>query len=312
MAKPRPGMGRGLDAILSVSAEGVQHSADELRELPVELISPNPKQPRRRFEQESLAALAASLGERGCCSRCSCGRDRRRATSWSPASGAGERRASRACEHPGDRARTRGRAGAGSGARREYGARGSQPDRGGARLRCAGRGAWAHARGRGTARGAQPRGRQQPGAAARPARRCDRALVQEDSSARATGGRCCSRTVTARGAAWHAPRWRRDGRCASPKSAPARATPDPRQALPRAPMRCRRVHPDQEHAAARDGADTGRGVRFRGAGQADERRSLQRAAVVCERRGRARVGTANAAARIVPRGRLAQLVRALL
>ncbi len=65
MAKPRPGMGRGLDAILSVSTEGVQHSADELRELPVELISPNPKQPRRRFEQESLEALAASLGERG-------------------------------------------------------------------------------------------------------------------------------------------------------------------------------------------------------------------------------------------------------
>ncbi len=65
MAKPRPGMGRGLDAILSVSAEGAQHSEEQLRELPVELISPNPKQPRRRFEQESLAALAASLGERG-------------------------------------------------------------------------------------------------------------------------------------------------------------------------------------------------------------------------------------------------------
>lgn len=58
-------MGRGLDAILSVSAEGAQRSEDQLRELPVELISPNPKQPRRRFEQESLEALAASLGERG-------------------------------------------------------------------------------------------------------------------------------------------------------------------------------------------------------------------------------------------------------
>jgi ParB family chromosome partitioning protein len=65
VAKPRPGMGRGLDAILSVSAEGAQHSEEQLRELPVELISPNPKQPRRRFEQESLEALAASLGERG-------------------------------------------------------------------------------------------------------------------------------------------------------------------------------------------------------------------------------------------------------
>jgi ParB family chromosome partitioning protein len=65
VAKPRPGMGRGLDAILSVSAEGAQRGEDQLRELPVELISPNPKQPRRRFEQESLEALAASLGERG-------------------------------------------------------------------------------------------------------------------------------------------------------------------------------------------------------------------------------------------------------
>lgn len=61
MAKPKPGMGRGLSAILSVSAEG----EEELRELPIELISPNPKQPRRRFDEESLQALAGSLGERG-------------------------------------------------------------------------------------------------------------------------------------------------------------------------------------------------------------------------------------------------------
>jgi ParB family transcriptional regulator, chromosome partitioning protein len=58
-------MGRGLGAILSVSTDGVRDSGEELRELPVELISPNPKQPRRRFDQESLASLASSLGERG-------------------------------------------------------------------------------------------------------------------------------------------------------------------------------------------------------------------------------------------------------
>ena len=64
MAKPTPGMGRGLSAILSVStADGP--AGDELRELPLELISPNPHQPRRKFEEESLQALAASLGERG-------------------------------------------------------------------------------------------------------------------------------------------------------------------------------------------------------------------------------------------------------
>jgi ParB family chromosome partitioning protein len=58
-------MGRGLEAILSVSAERRDALADELRELPVEMISPNPKQPRRRFDQEALTALAGSLGERG-------------------------------------------------------------------------------------------------------------------------------------------------------------------------------------------------------------------------------------------------------
>jgi ParB family chromosome partitioning protein len=63
VAKPKRGMGRGLEAILSVSGE-VQ-TADELRELPIELIVANPSQPRRRFEEEALNALAGSLGERG-------------------------------------------------------------------------------------------------------------------------------------------------------------------------------------------------------------------------------------------------------
>jgi ParB family chromosome partitioning protein len=57
-------MGRGLGAILSVSGPS-DAVAQELRDLPLELISPNPKQPRRQFEQEGLDALAASLGEQG-------------------------------------------------------------------------------------------------------------------------------------------------------------------------------------------------------------------------------------------------------
>jgi ParB family chromosome partitioning protein len=65
VAKPKPGMGRGLDAILSVSGGGADAAEDELRELPVELIAANPKQPRRRFDEEALQALAGSLGERG-------------------------------------------------------------------------------------------------------------------------------------------------------------------------------------------------------------------------------------------------------
>jgi len=57
-------MGRGLEAILSVSGGGAK-LGDELRELPVELIVPNPSQPRRHFDEEALNALAGSLGERG-------------------------------------------------------------------------------------------------------------------------------------------------------------------------------------------------------------------------------------------------------
>jgi ParB family chromosome partitioning protein len=63
-AKQRRGMGRGLEAILSVSG-AAKAQEEELRELPVELISPNPRQPRRRFDEQALAALAGSLGERG-------------------------------------------------------------------------------------------------------------------------------------------------------------------------------------------------------------------------------------------------------
>lgn len=63
MAKARRGMGRGLEAILSV-AEAPQ-LGEELRELPVELIVPNPNQPRRHFDQDALNALAGSLSERG-------------------------------------------------------------------------------------------------------------------------------------------------------------------------------------------------------------------------------------------------------
>jgi ParB family chromosome partitioning protein len=56
-------MGRGLDAILSIAA--AEGHDEELRNIPVELISPNSTQPRRRFEDGPLQALAGSLKERG-------------------------------------------------------------------------------------------------------------------------------------------------------------------------------------------------------------------------------------------------------
>jgi ParB family transcriptional regulator, chromosome partitioning protein len=59
--RPR-GMGRGLAAILAVSPK---EEPEEFRQIPVELISPNPDQPRRAFDEESLVALAESIRVRG-------------------------------------------------------------------------------------------------------------------------------------------------------------------------------------------------------------------------------------------------------
>jgi ParB family chromosome partitioning protein len=62
VASGRRGIGRGLSAILP---EAEASTAGELRELPVELIKPNPSQPRTNFEPEALAALAASIEASG-------------------------------------------------------------------------------------------------------------------------------------------------------------------------------------------------------------------------------------------------------
>ena len=62
MASSRRGIGRGLAAILP---ETEATDAGELRELPVSLIKPNPSQPRTRFDEDALAALAASIEATG-------------------------------------------------------------------------------------------------------------------------------------------------------------------------------------------------------------------------------------------------------
>jgi ParB family transcriptional regulator, chromosome partitioning protein len=58
------GIGRGLAAILELRPEDGQPAA-ELRAINVELIGPNPNQPRRRFDEEALSALADSLADQG-------------------------------------------------------------------------------------------------------------------------------------------------------------------------------------------------------------------------------------------------------
>jgi ParB family chromosome partitioning protein len=59
------GMGRGLAAILSVSAPEDGSPGGELRDLAVDLIKPNKDQPRRRFDEATLQSLAESVQERG-------------------------------------------------------------------------------------------------------------------------------------------------------------------------------------------------------------------------------------------------------
>src|SRR4051794_959610 len=58
------GMGRGLAAILSASGEMGEDDV-HLRDVPVEMIVPNPKQPRQRFDEATLAGLAQSVRRGG-------------------------------------------------------------------------------------------------------------------------------------------------------------------------------------------------------------------------------------------------------
>jgi ParB family chromosome partitioning protein len=58
----RRGLGSGLAAILP---EAVAEKAGELHELPVELIKPNPNQPRTKIDEEALAGLASSIEANG-------------------------------------------------------------------------------------------------------------------------------------------------------------------------------------------------------------------------------------------------------
>jgi len=64
VAERSRGMGRGLAAILAVS-EDADPAARELREIPIELVSPNPHQPRQAFDEESILALAESIKLQG-------------------------------------------------------------------------------------------------------------------------------------------------------------------------------------------------------------------------------------------------------
>jgi ParB family transcriptional regulator, chromosome partitioning protein len=62
VAERQKGMGRGLAAILAVAP---RDEPDELRQLPIDLIGPNPHQPRRTLDPDGLVTLSESIRARG-------------------------------------------------------------------------------------------------------------------------------------------------------------------------------------------------------------------------------------------------------
>ncbi|WP_033920589.1 ParB/RepB/Spo0J family partition protein [Sphingomonas sp. 37zxx] len=71
--KLRPGLGRGLSALLGDAApardapneDGSMPTASGLRMLPVSSLTPHPGQPRRHFDEAALEDLAQSIAQRG-------------------------------------------------------------------------------------------------------------------------------------------------------------------------------------------------------------------------------------------------------
>jgi len=63
---PRPrGLGKGLSALLSEQPSPVESTGERPQDIPLDLIDPSPFQPRRRFGEEELKELAASIAAYG-------------------------------------------------------------------------------------------------------------------------------------------------------------------------------------------------------------------------------------------------------
>ena len=64
MPRGRGGLGRGLESLFEDAAPSLE-TGDGVRTVPLREIEPDPGQPRKTFNQDSLAELAASIGEHG-------------------------------------------------------------------------------------------------------------------------------------------------------------------------------------------------------------------------------------------------------
>ena len=62
-APPRRGLGQGLALLLRRAARRAPHGS--LREIPIDQIPPNPRQPRARIDEERFAELVESVRRDG-------------------------------------------------------------------------------------------------------------------------------------------------------------------------------------------------------------------------------------------------------
>ena len=65
MSSRKGGLGRNLDSLIPTQIKSNEQVAAERNEVPIDLIRPNPKQPRTVFDDEQLHELAASIREIG-------------------------------------------------------------------------------------------------------------------------------------------------------------------------------------------------------------------------------------------------------
>ena len=65
MARGKGGLGRGLDSLFEDAAPVFESEHAAVEMLPLREIEPDPDQPRKTFEQETLSELAASIAEHG-------------------------------------------------------------------------------------------------------------------------------------------------------------------------------------------------------------------------------------------------------
>lgn len=65
MAGLQKGLGRGLGALFQDEPPEAGRNREDARSLPVGALLPNPKQPRRDFDEAALAGLAESIGSQG-------------------------------------------------------------------------------------------------------------------------------------------------------------------------------------------------------------------------------------------------------